>query len=420
MALTDNLLAYWKLDNNGSGGVSLVDSTGSGNTLTNNNGVALGTGKINGCGVFDGVNQSLSTATVNLNDLPQVSMQAWIKTEDTDFDNNFCGSWSSSNGTQILFYNPLDAIFYTNNGEVAPNVTTNDGNWHHLVGVYDAISGTQTFYIDGINVGSVSISGNLISTTNPFFGIGDSGQGTFLDGSIDECAVWTRALSSVEVTELYNFGVGNSYPFTAGAFYFNAAVNGNLATLGNWWEDSEFTIPADNLPDGASQVYITAPATSGTVNYAAATISANIGSAVSIAASEITLNSGINSGTLIGPVVLNNSASNAGTITGATTLNNSSSNAGTITGNATIYYPAQNPIGGIVTGSKTYIWVDGEGAWGNEIWINGSAYATLPIASNVLSGISYGVIASPRIGALTRVSLPFSLASLLKLPMEVI
>lgn len=39
MPLNNNLLAYWKLDNNGSGGVSLVDSTNNGYTLTNNNNV---------------------------------------------------------------------------------------------------------------------------------------------------------------------------------------------------------------------------------------------------------------------------------------------------------------------------------------------------------------------------------------------
>jgi hypothetical protein len=396
MALIDNILAYWRLDNDGSGGVSLVDSTPNSKTLTNNGSVALGPGKINGCGIFNGIDQSLSTATVNLNNLPQVSMQAWVKTEDTDTDTHFFGSWSTENGNQILFYNPTEAIFYTNEVGVSSFTPINDGNWHHLVGVYDAIEGTQTFYIDGINVGSAPVSSNLISTTVPFFGIGDSGQGTYLNGSIDECAIWTRALTSTEVTQLYNSGNGLSYPF--GLFYFNAAVNGNLATLGNWWLDSGFTIPADALPDNSSQVFIAAPVTGGTATYYSATITANIGSAVSITANAITLNSGINSGTLIGPVVLNNSSSNAGTITGNATLNNSSSNAGTITGNATIYNPSANPIGGVVTGSETYLWPNGTGLWGGDVWINGDIAFIIPEPSDVRSGVEYGPASDPYVG----------------------
>jgi hypothetical protein len=418
MALIDNILAYWRLDDDGFGGVSLVDSTPNSKTLTNNGSVALGTGKINGCGVFNGVDQSLSNGAVNLNNLPQVSMQAWVKTEDTDTDTHFFGSWSTANGNQILFYNPAEAIFYTNERGVSSSTPINDGNWHHLVGVYDAIEGTQTFYVDGINSGSASVSSNLISTTVPFFGIGDSGQGTFLEGSIDECAIWTRALTSTEVTQLYNSGNGLSYPFGEEIFYFNAAVNGNLATLGNWWLDSEFTIPADALPDNSNEVFITAPATSGTATYSSALITANIGSAVSITANAITLNSGINSGTLIGPVVLNNSSSNAGTITGNATLNGSSSNAGTITGNATIYNPSANPIGGVVTGSETYLWPNGTGLWGNEVWIDGSSSFIIPIESDVRAGVEYGPASDPYVGTYSGKK-AISISQLLKLPFPI-
>jgi hypothetical protein len=67
MAITDNILAYWNFDNDGSGGVSLADSTGNGNTLTNSGGVTLGTGIIAGDAVFDGASYlSFNTTHITL------------------------------------------------------------------------------------------------------------------------------------------------------------------------------------------------------------------------------------------------------------------------------------------------------------------------------------------------------------------
>jgi len=38
----------------------------------------------------------------------------------------------------------------------------------------------------------------------------------FFDGMIDEVGVWSRLLTSDEVTTLYNAGAGLSYPFSSG------------------------------------------------------------------------------------------------------------------------------------------------------------------------------------------------------------
>jgi hypothetical protein len=422
MALSDNLLAYYKFDNNGSDGVSLIDSTPNGRTLSapaGISGLSLGEGIIAGDASFDGDGitylsrngQFLSPFGAKQS---QYSVSAWIRTSNDAFivnsatGENYAGSTIELNivGGQIA-----PTVWWGGNSqysfdrlESGPNLT--DGDWHHCVFTWNAY-GDLISYVDGDETGRIQSSGNLANIALANLSFNSNADGTFAVGrpcQIDEVGIWNRALSSAEVTNLYNYGNGISYPFDE--FYFNAIINNSLATLGNWWRDDDCIVPATILPDSSSSVLIRNVATSGTFTYAEATIYADIGSAVSITASRITLNSGINSGTLIGSVV----------------LNNSSSNAGIITGNAEIYYPSSNPIGGVVTGSKTYIWENGDGAWGNEIWINGSAYAILPIASNVLTGISYGVIDSPRVGTLNGdpVKLPFSLASLLKLPMEVI
>jgi hypothetical protein len=279
-------------------------------------------------------------------------------------------------------------------------------------------------------------------------------------------------LSAIEISELYNSGVGKSYPF-ATPLYFNAAVNGNLATLGNWWQDSGFTTPADALPNNSTPVFISAPVTSGTATYKSATITANIGSAVSITANQITLNSGINSGTLIGPVVLNNSASNVGTITGNSTFNantyngingsvsgdatfrgtegnagtvggaaeffdttensgtvegnaifrdSSSNSGGVVEGNATIYNPSANPVAGVVMGTETYLWPDGTGLWGGDVWIDGDIAFIIPQPSDVRSGVEYGPASAPYVGTYSGGATgkkALSISQLLKLPFPI-
>jgi hypothetical protein len=406
MALTDNILAYWKLDNNGSGGVSLVDSTGNSNTLTNNGGVPLGGGIINNGAVFTETAKYLSTPSGLFPLTDQRTYSGWVRFNNTPTGYQFVfvqGGTSDFQAVSPLYIESdgtVSSIFTTSNGSwtnfLFTSIVPSANTWHHFTTTFDG--SVAKLYWNGSEVGTSEYTGSILAPDNDFFALGfyPAFGELGLDGNIDEVGIWNRALSAAEVTELYNVGAGISYPFAS--LYFNAAVDGNLATLGNWWQDSGFTTPADALPDNSNLVFITAPVTSGTATYASALITANIGSAVSITANTITLNSGINSGTLIGPVVLNNSSSNAGTITGNATLNGSSSNAGTITGDATIYNPSANPIGGVVTGSETYLWPNGTGLWGGDVWINGDIAFIIPEPSDVRSGVEYGPASDPYVG----------------------
>ena len=437
--LTDNILAYWKLDNDGSGGVSLVDSTGNGHTLTNNNNVALGTGKIKGCGDW-GTNADVLDAGTTFG-LNEFTISAWVKFTASNAYRVIASEWDGTSGWSFFFGFDPDGKLGT---AVTPNLeglysssSIGDGNWHFVAMSYVPTTGKLTQYVDGIVSAETTYGEANLSASSANLTIGANtpqGVGGF-NGNIDEVGIWNRALSAVEVTELYNGGAGISYPFVP-PLYFNAAVDGNLATLGNWWQDSGFTTPADALPDNSSRVFITAPPTSGTATYSSALITANIGSAVSITANTITLNSGINSGTLIGSVVLNNSASNAGTVGGAAeffdttensgtvegnaTFRNSSSNSGgVVEGNATIYNPSANPVAGVVMGTETYLWPNGTGLWGGDVWINGDIAFIIPQPSDVRSGVEYGPASAPYTGTYSGGNKAISISQLLNLPFPI-
>lgn len=82
--------------------------------------------------------------------------------------------------------------------------------WHHVAHVFTASGGTTRLdvYLDGVFFGSRTASTSSISFTNLHFGRARSGTtGRDWDGMLDEIGLWTRALSNMEVAELYHRGL---------------------------------------------------------------------------------------------------------------------------------------------------------------------------------------------------------------------
>jgi hypothetical protein len=218
MALIDGIVAYWNLNDDGSGGVSLVDSTGNGNTLTNNLGVTLGTGIIAGDAVFDPIIQNSLTTPITVGS--DYSISAWVNI--TDFDGGPVALGSSTDGTAPAIVTAFNTtyFFYGNNGSGDCNPATTlapltIGTWNQIVGTVSSSTTTCRYYVNG----------TLISE-DPYTGLGNftelqlgAYQARFLNtinGQIDEVGVWNRALTGSEVTDLYNAGSGLTYPFGGG------------------------------------------------------------------------------------------------------------------------------------------------------------------------------------------------------------
>jgi hypothetical protein len=73
----------------------------------------------------------------------------------------------------------------------------------------------MTTYHDGSVVAGTltgSVPASIFNSSEPFI-IGRYDNDAYADGQIDEVGIWSRALSSTEVTKLYNGGAGLQYPF---------------------------------------------------------------------------------------------------------------------------------------------------------------------------------------------------------------
>lgn len=85
-------------------------------------------------------------------------------------------------------------VFNINPGPVLPS-----DKWVHFAGTYDSKSGKIVTYVDGKQTHDGKGDGELAQNWNQRAGIGHHVQGRWLNGSIDEFYIFTRALTVSEV-----------------------------------------------------------------------------------------------------------------------------------------------------------------------------------------------------------------------------
>lgn len=216
MALTDNLVSYWKLDeSSGNAG----DSVGS-NDLTNNNTVTYSLGKINNGGDFVAANSESFTAS----GFPSMtggvhSVAFWFKADVIDGAARFpyiLRNVADNANYYIYVYqnggvNKIALASWNGSGQTGFDsaATISTGTWYHFVGVFNGAS--SIIYLNG---SSDATGSTLTINSGTDLNIGANSGASFYDGMIDEVGVWNRVLTSDEVSTLYNSGAGLQYPFT--------------------------------------------------------------------------------------------------------------------------------------------------------------------------------------------------------------
>jgi hypothetical protein len=228
MALIDSLVSYWKFDD-GSGNAS--DSTANVKTLTNNGTTTYSAGKLNSAADFGAANAAKSFSRAGYVVADGISsMSFWVKqqTEIASGTQTFVTLVSESTAFTISYeYNTgsrrLTLLRERNNlasASTSYTVTLGTANYYHIVMVYDLSS--IILYVNGTNVSSTSTSLNGTTNWSPgggYFSVGakrDANDGTVSQHAscfVDELAIWNKVLSPTEVTNLYNTGNVNPYPF---------------------------------------------------------------------------------------------------------------------------------------------------------------------------------------------------------------
>jgi len=241
---TSNLVSWWKLNNTTTG---IEDSKGSNNGT--NSGATEYPGFVNTlAGESSGMSQANLvqsdlqtvapyskyamnfdgtdgiTISVGSLTLPSYSMSIWINVDSLpssdwrrifEFGNRrFFGL--QSDGKLSLGY-PSPGWVET---ETVATISTN--KWHHLV---FADNGTNTVvYINGVG----ETASNTTNATGSTWWIANVNSGTGLDAKLSNCSVWNTALTSSQVTELYNEGLPS-----------NLNSHSAYSNLVSWWQLGE-------------------------------------------------------------------------------------------------------------------------------------------------------------------------------------
>lgn len=225
MALTDNLVAYYKLDESSG---NAADASGAGLTLTNTNTVVFSAGKINNGGAFTRTSSQYFTSSNAAFSLTgSLSMSFWIKASAAQVTGVNCGmvsnATSGGNGYLLRIENDGFVYFRLASGPTGQtstqaagagnivNFNVADSVFHHVVGTYDGT--TAKIYVDDTLCASRAITATLTSPGNFNVGLDNTTTASYMNGNLDEVGLWSRALSATEVTTLYNGGAGLQYPF---------------------------------------------------------------------------------------------------------------------------------------------------------------------------------------------------------------
>lgn len=223
--LIAGLVSHWKLDE-ASG--SRADAYGT-NTLTDNNTVTQGAGKIANAAQFTASNSEYLSCADN----PSLrifgtdfSFAFWVYLDTKSADQRFVSRIHASLGTARDYRIAYDVasdrfvfLIFTTTGSPQASASTfgspSLATWHFIVANYTLA--TKTLGIS-VNAGTenTTVHTGLTQNSNTSFNIGRDAFGGYANGRIDEVSFRKRTLAAPERITLYNAGNGIAYPFGSG------------------------------------------------------------------------------------------------------------------------------------------------------------------------------------------------------------
>ena len=215
---------------------------------------------------FDGTNDYIDMGDVAAFDgLATFSLSVWFKSSSSGADQGIWGKGDPHNDSDgiDIFYDSEEIYvdIETGNGTFRGNTTGNTfgagSTWYHLAVVYNG--STIVIYKDASVVKTqASVTGTTVGTSKELW-IGRRHYGSdvkYFTGNMDDMAFWDVALSSADVTAIYNSGVPTGLT-SAGSY--DTDRTGDLQGYWKFEEGSGAT--ATDSSDGGNDGTITNGAT---------------------------------------------------------------------------------------------------------------------------------------------------------------
>jgi hypothetical protein len=211
--LTTSLVSYYKLED----ATDFFDS----NNLTNT-GVTFSAAKVNnGATNFDG-SSAIYLNKTNATGLPSGSgawsVNLWVYPN--SLSHNGCafsfGATGPTAGIRVMMYilSANNHFFFSGyNADLDSGIALSNATWSMITATFDGT--TLRTYVNG-TAGATGTPAMNLSGTNIVVGnTPDLGASELWKGGVDEAAIWTKALSTTEIADLYNGGAGQTMISTA-------------------------------------------------------------------------------------------------------------------------------------------------------------------------------------------------------------
>ena len=179
---------------------------------------------------FDGVDDYVDCGSDQSLDVTELTWSLWIKRAETTYTNERAlisneGGGENTWGTYALQIDVggqyQDKIQFVRHGDTTwpiSNTAIRDTNWHHIA-VTRNNSDDAIIYIDGFQDATGSI-GTVTAYTKTVIGAGHTSYSNF-KGTIDEVAIYNRALSGEEIRANMHWRLAGDEPGLVGYWGFD-------------------------------------------------------------------------------------------------------------------------------------------------------------------------------------------------------
>lgn len=211
------LRAYWR-------GENVNDTTANAYNLTNNGSVAFNTGKFSNA--FD-LGASNSSKYLSRTDAlgrnaatDSISISLWVKLQTEISSGNYDFIYYDINtGANRLYliryeYNSgtRRILFSAYGTSLTYNITLGTSSYHHIVTTLIP-GGAAELFVDGVSRDTDTTGTSLGDGVDAFYMGANNGPANYSSALIDDVAVFSKVLSSTEVSILYNESVGGFLSF---------------------------------------------------------------------------------------------------------------------------------------------------------------------------------------------------------------
>lgn len=215
-----SLRAYWKLD--GTDPFIILDMTTNSNTGISMSEPVRTQSKF-GNGLYcDGIDDYVEFDSLRNSKFSEYTVTAWVKL--TNHTDDFATVFGTSTDGRTWLGVNSDGFFefkVASGNKLYSSITNYSvradlGVWYSIAATYSESHDFIKFYVNGTLISEVAISPNHVIKTagdNNYMCRGQNGE--FLNGTIDNIAVWERALSSDEIHYVHErpLGFGDYYSF---------------------------------------------------------------------------------------------------------------------------------------------------------------------------------------------------------------